>query len=96
MAAKASHPQVKDLNRSFVEILLQIVAVVLVIAYWYAAIDAYRSGGSGDIKIVFVTIASMFYFFMMIPELIRLTSTTTSSRSPKKTLETSMSSGEFC
>jgi hypothetical protein len=70
MAAKASRPQVKDLERSFIEILLHIVAVVLLIAYWYAAIDAYRSGGSGDIKIVFATIASMFYFFIMIPELI--------------------------
>jgi hypothetical protein len=70
MAAKASRPQLKDPERSCIEILLHIVAIVLVIAYWYAAIDAYRSGASGDIKIVFATIASMIYFFMMMPELI--------------------------
>src|SRR5688500_12719075 len=55
IAAKGARPQVKDLERSFIEILLHIAAVVLLIAYWYAAINAYRSGRSGDTKILFAT-----------------------------------------
>jgi len=70
MAAKASRPVVKDLKRSFIEILLHVAAVVFLFVYWYAAIDAYRTGRSGDMKIIFATISSMAYFFLMIPEAI--------------------------
>jgi len=67
-AEKASRPEVKDLERSFIEILLHIAVVVLVITYWYEAIDAYRTRRNGDTRILFTTIASMGYFFLMIPE----------------------------
>jgi hypothetical protein len=70
IAEKASRPEVKDLKRSFVEILLHVVAAALLIVYWGSAIYGYQKGRAGDTQIVFSTIATMVYFFLMIPELI--------------------------
>lgn len=69
IAEKASRPEIKDLKRSFVEILLHIVAATFLIVYWSAAIYGYQKWTSGVTQVIASTIASMLYFFTMIPEL---------------------------
>jgi hypothetical protein len=71
MAARVGRPEVKDLKRSLLQILLHVVTAALVIAYWCSAIYAYQKRTPGEYDpILFSTIASMVYFFLMIPELV--------------------------
>ena len=70
IAEKASRPEVKDLKRSSVEILLHVIAAALLIVSWCSTIYRYQKGTSADIGIIFSTIATMVYFFTMIVEFI--------------------------